>query len=265
MLGARCHWISRSQIVPSRSRQWRRFTKLTPPKTMVARSQRPRRSGPGALQLADGRLLTWSNDDTTARLWAADGAPGPVLQGHIGEVFGALQLADATCLPGALTRPRGCGLPTAPRARSCSGSGARQLADGRLLTWSDDTTARLWAADGVPGPAPQGHTDQVRARCSLPTGACSRGAMTRRRGCGPPTAPRAGPAGPYRFCQGRAATARRPPAHLERRQDGAAVALREACSRGPTTILRNVPVIPAESCSHYVEPDETCAALKAPR
>ena len=66
------------------------------------------RSVNGALQLADGRLLTWSGDNT-ARLWSADGAPGPVLKGHTSWV-----------------------------------SGAMQLADGRLLTWSEDNTARLW-------------------------------------------------------------------------------------------------------------------------
>jgi hypothetical protein len=30
-------------------------------------------------------------------------------------------------------------------------------------------------------------------------------------------------------------------------------------------IERLYPLSPAESCSYYLEPDETCAALKAPR
>src|SRR5262249_9386724 len=64
----------------------------------------------GVLQLKDGRLLPWSSE-APARLWAADGAPGPVLRGHTDRVIGALQLGD-----------------------------------GRLLTWSYDATARLWAA-----------------------------------------------------------------------------------------------------------------------
>ena len=37
----------------------------------------------GALALEDGRLLSWS-DDATLRLWGADGAPGPALEGHEG-------------------------------------------------------------------------------------------------------------------------------------------------------------------------------------
>jgi WD40 repeat protein len=68
----------------------------------------------GALELRDGRLLSWSWD-TTLRLWAADGTERAVLRGHEGSIEGALELRD-----------------------------------GRLLSWSDDTTLRLWAADGTP-------------------------------------------------------------------------------------------------------------------
>jgi WD40 repeat protein len=67
----------------------------------------------GALELRDGRLLSWS-EDTTLRLWAADGTELAVLRGHEGEVSGALELRD-----------------------------------GRLLSWSEDKTLRLWAADGT--------------------------------------------------------------------------------------------------------------------
>jgi WD40 repeat protein len=68
----------------------------------------------GALELRDGRLLSWSRD-WTLRLWAADGTELAVLRGHEDEVRGALELRD-----------------------------------GRLLSWSEDTTLRLWAADGTP-------------------------------------------------------------------------------------------------------------------
>jgi WD40 repeat protein len=110
-------------------------------------------SGPvsGALELADGRLLTWSWD-TTARLWAADGAPGPVLQGHTDRVNGALQLVDS-----------------------------------RLLAWSNDKTARLWPFE------------------------------------------------------------------------------KSLFAWADEYIERLYPLSPAESCSYYLEPDETCAALRAPR
>jgi WD40 repeat protein len=70
----------------------------------------------GALALADGRLVSWSNYGETLRLWSAEGAPGPVLEGHTNFVRGALALAD-----------------------------------GRLLSWSYDGTLRLWSAEGARG------------------------------------------------------------------------------------------------------------------
>ena len=82
----------------------------------------------GALALEDGRLLSWSRDNTL-RLWGADGAPGPALEGHEDWVRGALALED-----------------------------------GRLLSWSDDNTLRLWGADGAPGPALEGHEGWVNGR-----------------------------------------------------------------------------------------------------
>ncbi len=60
------------------------------------------------MKLAYGRLLTWSFD-RTARLWAVDGTPGLVLQGHTSTVRGARQLAGGRLLTGAPTIRRGCG------------------------------------------------------------------------------------------------------------------------------------------------------------
>jgi WD40 repeat protein len=79
----------------------------------------------GALELRDGRLLSWSVD-TTLRLWAADGTELTVLRGHEGSVSGALELRD-----------------------------------GRLLSWSDDKTLRLWAADGAELKVLEGHESPV--------------------------------------------------------------------------------------------------------
>jgi WD40 repeat protein len=67
----------------------------------------------GAVELRDGRILSWS-DDHTLRLWGADGAPIAALTGHTAWVNGAVELRD-----------------------------------GRILSWSDDNTLRLWGADGA--------------------------------------------------------------------------------------------------------------------
>jgi hypothetical protein len=67
----------------------------------------------GALELADGRLLSWS-EDKTLRLWGADGAPLAVLEGDFGSVYRALELTD-----------------------------------GRLLSWHLFPQCRLWSPDGT--------------------------------------------------------------------------------------------------------------------
>ncbi|PJF32049.1 MAG: hypothetical protein CUN51_00005, partial [Candidatus Thermofonsia Clade 1 bacterium] len=67
----------------------------------------------GALELHDGRLLSWSWD-RTLRLWAAGGAALATLRGHEYGVEGVLELRD-----------------------------------GRLLSW-DRKTLRLWAVNRTP-------------------------------------------------------------------------------------------------------------------
>ena len=78
----------------------------------------------GALELADDRLLSWS-DDRTLRLW--DGQSGKclaALEGHTELIYEALELAD-----------------------------------GRLLSWSADNTLRLW--NGQHGGTIDGMTAQA--------------------------------------------------------------------------------------------------------
>ena len=108
----------------------------------------------GALELRDGRLLSWSGDHTL-RLWTADGAPLATLAGHTDPVEGALELRDGRLLSWSgdhtLRLWTADGAPLATLEGHTDGvKGALELRDGRLLSWSEDKTLRLWTADGVP-------------------------------------------------------------------------------------------------------------------
>jgi len=61
----------------------------------------------GASELRDGRLLSWSKDNTL-RLWSSEGEELRVLTGHTNTVWGA-----------------------------------RELSDGRILSWSYDQASHL--------------------------------------------------------------------------------------------------------------------------
>ncbi|MFQ3535499.1 MAG: hypothetical protein SNJ58_06445, partial [Aggregatilineales bacterium] len=106
----------------------------------------------GALELRDGRLLSWSGD-STLRLWRADEAPIASLAGHENSVWGALELRSGRLLSwskdGTLRLWGADGAPIA-RLEGHAGVvlGALELRDGRLLSWSD--ALRLWGADGAP-------------------------------------------------------------------------------------------------------------------
>lgn len=72
----------------------------------------------GAILLRDGRFLSWQSQtgapvSHTAMLWNADGTPGPVLAGHERMLLGAFELAD-----------------------------------GRIVTFDNGPSLRLWSAMG---------------------------------------------------------------------------------------------------------------------
>lgn len=78
----------------------------------------------GALELIDGRILTWSIDNTL-RIWTSDGTCRVQLVGHTGAVIGAAELSD-----------------------------------GMILSWSADKTLRIWdASSGRPMGKLEGHGD----------------------------------------------------------------------------------------------------------
>jgi WD40 repeat protein len=104
-----------------------------------------------ALELTDGRLLSWSALDHTLRLW--DGQTGAclmVLKGHSSWVWGALELLDGRILSwsddGSLRlwdRQSGACIKMLIGHQGLV-RGALELNDGRLLSWSDDGSSRLW-------------------------------------------------------------------------------------------------------------------------
>ncbi|MCI4665927.1 MAG: TIR domain-containing protein [Neomegalonema sp.] len=102
----------------------------------------------GAEILADGRILSWSGDNTL-RLWSAKGAEIAVLKGHRRSVLGAEILADGRILSWSddstlrLWSDQGAEIAVLKGHRR-SVLGAEILADGRILSWSDDSTLRIW-------------------------------------------------------------------------------------------------------------------------
>jgi WD40 repeat protein len=119
----------------------------------------------GALLLSDGRVLSWSPDNTL-RVWdTTSGASHAVLQGHRGTVNGALLLPGGSVLSWSEDHTLRVWDATTGACRAVlkghSGSvkGAQLLPDGRILSWSDDNTLRIWdAAMAECRAIMQGHT-----------------------------------------------------------------------------------------------------------
>ncbi len=111
----------------------------------------------GALELADGRVLSWSSDtwsesgDKTLRTWdSRSGACLAILEGHSSNVVGALELPSGRILSWSGDKTlrlwdgkRGALLRTF-EGHADKVHGAVALPDGRLLSWSEDHTLRLW-------------------------------------------------------------------------------------------------------------------------
>ncbi|TAJ84534.1 TIR domain-containing protein [Reyranella sp.] len=121
----------------------------------------------GALVLANGRVLSWSQKDTL-RLWdAATHAPVGRAMYH-DEIRGALELTNGRLLSWSFNDTlrqwnADTGMQIGPTMQHDDRVvGALELADGRLLSWSEDKTLRLWdAATGRQiGPA-MSHDDKV--------------------------------------------------------------------------------------------------------
>jgi len=133
----------------------------------------------GALELSDGRLLSWGWDKTL-RLWMAEGQALAVLSGHTAEVSGALELSDGRLLSwgwdGTLRLWKADGQALAVLSGHTRGypdggvTGALELSVGRLLSWSRDKTLRLWTAEGQALAVLSGHTAEVSDALELSDG-----------------------------------------------------------------------------------------------
>jgi len=123
----------------------------------------------GAQALADGRILSWSNDNSL-RLWdARSGECLATLKEHTRCVNGAQVLADGRILSWSDdnslrlwdAHSGKCLATLVGHAREVEG--VQILADGRILSWSLDDSLRLWDAhSGKCLATLVGHTDYVK-------------------------------------------------------------------------------------------------------
>jgi hypothetical protein len=119
----------------------------------------------GACELSDGRLLSWS-EDNTLRLWSIAGEELRVLAGHTSYVNGACELSDGRLLSWSIDDTLRLWSSAGEELKMLTGHtssvvGASELSDGRLLSWSSDRTLRLWSIAGDELRVLTGHTDTV--------------------------------------------------------------------------------------------------------
>ena len=131
----------------------------------------------GARLLADGRLLSWSQDGTL-RMWDAHGGVClRVLQGHSQLVLDILPMADGRLLSWSLDNtlrlwdPQRGDCLVVLEGHHRPVAGALVLDDGRLISWSWDKTLRMWdAQSGAPLAFLEGHTERVNGALVLTDG-----------------------------------------------------------------------------------------------
>jgi hypothetical protein len=110
----------------------------------------------GALELRDGRLLSWASwgswtDDTTLRLWTAHGTPLSILTGHEKAVQSGLELQNGQLVSWAQDGSSRIWNADGTLFKMMSGhtDGVLELHDGRLFSWSHDGALRFWTAEGT--------------------------------------------------------------------------------------------------------------------
>jgi WD40 repeat protein len=129
----------------------------------------------GALALPDGRLLSWSYDDTL-RLWDShSGACLADLKDHTGMITSVQVLSDGRLLSSSLDKtlrlwdPRSGTPLTVLEGHTEGVENALKLPIGCILSWSFDNTLRLWdARSGTCLAVFKGHTDRIDGALALP-------------------------------------------------------------------------------------------------
>jgi WD40 repeat protein len=128
----------------------------------------------GAIQLSDGRFLSWGLDNIL-KFWDANRTPLSTINGHANIVVGALQFLDGRLLSWSADKTLKLWSSNGDLLTSLEGhtdwvAGAERLADGRILSWGHDNTLRLWTAEGMPLAVLTGHIGHVHGARELTDG-----------------------------------------------------------------------------------------------
>ena len=128
----------------------------------------------GALVLPDGRVLSWS-EDGTLRVWDVATGEGRALTGHEDWVQRRAAAAGRARAVVEWRRDaagvgRGDGRGARAHRPQDSVHGALLLPDGRVLSWSDDGTLRVWDVATGEGRALTGHDGLGHGALLLPDG-----------------------------------------------------------------------------------------------
>ncbi|MBR5709241.1 MAG: TIR domain-containing protein [Thermoguttaceae bacterium] len=133
-------------------------------------------TGNKALILSNGDALSWGTDDHNLCIWdLKTGVCKAVLEGHKDAVWGAIGLSSDDILSWSRDSTLRLWTPDGTCKAVLEGhtswvEGAIELRSGDLLSWSWDETLRLWSPDGKCIAVLEGHTSWVEGAIELRSG-----------------------------------------------------------------------------------------------